>query len=217
MLTVEISVLYEDNHILIVDKPAGIPTQDDPFAETSMETLAKEWIKEKYKKPGNVFLQPIHRLDKPVSGIVIFAKTSKALSRLNVLMRNQAIHKTYEAITEGYPPASAARLEHYLVHDDHFARVTGPNEEGTKLAILNYRVLSKKEGRAHVSIELLTGRYHQIRAQLAAIGCPVLGDRRYGSMDFFSKEGIALQHVHARFVHPITHEEINIELPASWA
>jgi 23S rRNA pseudouridine1911/1915/1917 synthase len=211
-LETKLNILYEDNHLFIVEKPCGIPTQDDPYSEVSMEFLGKEWIKERHKKPGNVFLQPLHRLDKPVSGIVLFAKTSKALSRLNVLMRERKIAKTYVAITDGYPPARSAVLEHFLVHDEHFARVVDAPSRLAKQAVLEYQLIGKKADKALIEIKLLTGRYHQIRCQLAFIGCPILGDRRYGSMQYHSQEGIALAHIGMQFEHPVTHKIIDIKL-----
>ncbi|MFS8563619.1 MAG: RNA pseudouridine synthase [Rhabdochlamydiaceae bacterium] len=194
------NIVYCDNHLLVVDKPPGVATQPD------LEILAKAWVKKKYQKPGNVFLEPIHRLDKSVGGLVLFARTSKALSRLQALMRERKISKIYQALIEGLLPKKEATLTHYLVHGDHKAFVDPQGKE----AILHYHVLEEKNGTTLVSIDLATGRYHQIRAQFAATGHPILGDRKYGSKHNFH-EGIALRHVRMEFEHPITHEKCVFE------
>jgi 23S rRNA pseudouridine1911/1915/1917 synthase len=193
--------LYCDNHILVMEKPAGIATQPD-FLE-----LARDWVKKKYQKPGKVFLEPIHRLDKPVRGIVVFARTSKALIRLNEMMRERKISKLYRAYVEGSLP-SAGRLEHYLVHDEFRARLSTSGAEGAKQAVLDYKVLDTKDGASLVEISLLTGRYHQIRAQFSAIGSPILGDTRYGSRKSWPKEGIALTAAQIALIHPVTHQPL---------
>jgi 23S rRNA pseudouridine1911/1915/1917 synthase len=162
-----------------------------------LDILAKGWIKKTYDKPGNVFLEPVHRLDKPVSGLVLFARTSKALSRLQAMMRQRQILKIYYAEVEGRPPQDAATLCHYLIHDEFRARVVSSNTPGAKEATLEYRF----DGNL-LEIRLHTGRYHQIRAQLSAIGCPILGDEKYGAKG--KREGIALHHSRMEFIHPIT-------------
>ncbi len=195
-------IIYCDNHLLVVNKPPGIATQPD------LEDLAKAWVKKKYEKPGNVFLQPIHRLDKSVGGLVLFARTSKALSRLQALMREKKITKIYHALVEGTLTKKQDTLTHLLIHGDHKSFI-GPQG---KEAILHYSVLQEKNGTSLVSIHLITGRYHQIRAQFSAIKHPVLGDTKYGSKHFF-QDGIALRHVKMEFEHPITHEPCVFELP----
>ncbi len=196
------NIVYCDNHLLVVDKPPGIATQPD------LEDVAKAWVKKKYHKPGKVFLEPIHRLDKSVGGLVLFARTSKALSRLQALMRERKISKTYHALVEGILPKKEATLTHFLVHGDYKAFVDSQGKE----AILHYHVLEEKNNTTRVSIDLATGRYHQIRAQFAAIQHPVLGDKKYGSKHSFH-EGIALRHVRMELEHPITHEQCVFELP----
>ncbi|MES2345880.1 MAG: RNA pseudouridine synthase [Chlamydiota bacterium] len=191
---------YCDNHVLLVEKPAGISTQE------GLDIEAKKWIKEKFDKPGNVFLEPIHRLDKPVSGLVLFARTSKALSRLQEEMRERVIKKTYFALVSGKMPHLEGTLEHYLVHDDFKARIVSKQEREGKLALLHYKVIKEKEGCTFLEIELITGRYHQIRAQLSHIGCPILGDDKYGSRHPFAEQGIALHHGRLSFIHPTTRE-----------
>ncbi len=183
-------VVFCDNHILIVDKPAGLATQPD------LEERAKIWVKERFNKPGNVFLHAIHRLDKPASGLVLFARTSKALSRLNMLMREHKISKTYMCRVHPIPSLLESDLEHMLVHGDHRAIVSSSG----KKAHLHYRVI---DASGLLEVKLYTGRYHQIRAQLAAIGAPIVGDAKYGSQRPWEK-GIALLHVQLLFPHPVT-------------
>ena len=204
--------LFSDNHILLGDKPSGLCTQD------GFDEMAKNWIKEHYNKPGSVFLEPIHRLDKPVSGLVLFARTSKALSRLQEQMRDRQIRKTYIALVEGNPPAKQAFLEHFLTHESYHARLADPSDPKAKRAYLHYHVIERKENLSLVEIELFTGRYHQIRAQFSLIGCPVLGDRKYGSKLSFSGTGIALHHSRLIFTHPVTKEEkeFHSPVPLSW-
>jgi len=207
-------VLFCDNHLLVVVKPANLVTQATEPGSDSLETLAKEFVKQKYAKKGNVFLEPIHRLDKPVMGLVLFARTSKALLRLHEMMRQRAIAKTYLARVEGIPKEQQATLEHYLVHEEHFARVVASTHPHAKQALLSYRTLSTTEDTALLEVQLLTGRYHQIRVQLAAIGCPILGDRRYGSKKVF-EEGIALIAAKLALIHPVTKEPLSFSLNLS--
>lgn len=212
-------IIYVDNHLLVVNKRGGIPTQESPGCTENVTDWAKDWIKRKYDKPGKVFLEPIHRLDKPVSGLVLFARTSKALSRLQEMMRERTIGKWYYALVQQAPSEAQAVLEHYLVHDEHRARVvTSAHPEGKK-AILSYRMLKESALGFLLEIELHTGRYHQIRAQLAQIRSPIVGDQKYGSSAKWSKEGIALHHGKLSFVHPVTKEELvfTAPLPSSFS
>jgi len=197
-------ILFEDNHLFVVNKPAGVLTQPSGTDQPSLEGICKQWIKEKHQKPGNVFLEAIHRLDKPVSGIVLFAKTSKALSRLQESMRNRKSKKIYIALVEGHLKESKGTLEHYLLHDDYRARIASQNEPEAKLARLHYSVLEHKEDDTRIEIELETGRYHQIRAQFSAIGHPIVGDKKYGSKVTFKNDSIALHHARLVIPHPIT-------------
>jgi 23S rRNA pseudouridine1911/1915/1917 synthase len=205
----ELDILYEDSHLIAVDKPGGLLTQPNGTNSDSLEMLCKAWLKNKYHKPGNVFLHAIHRIDKPVSGIVVFAKTSKALSRLQEAMRNKNCKKIYFALLEKAPPAQEGALEHYLIHDDHWARISHKNDPMAKFSRLHYRVKEKKE-KILLEIELETGRYHQIRAQLAAIGCPIIGDIKYGGKRLAVGECIALRHVMMQLPHPISREMLTI-------
>lgn len=205
-----LDVLYNDNHLLAVAKPAMIPTQVGNPRDRSLEELTKIWIQQQTGKIGAIFLQPIHRLDKAVSGIVLFARSSKALSRLNEAMRQKTIHKTYYALVEGTFPMSEGVLEHYLLHGDFRAELVADEKGGGKKAILTYKVLETKKHITLVEIRLVTGRYHQIRAQLAAIGCPIIGDHKYGSQLTFPYPGIALHHGKMTFLHPVSKLPIEI-------
>lgn len=201
------SVIYCDNHILVADKPAGWLTQPDGSGTPDLETAMKEYVKKKYGKPGDVFLHAVHRLDRPVGGLVLFARTSKALSRLNEQVRDGAIKRIYFAEVEGVLEPKEGQLEHLLLHGDHRAVVSTSPE--AKLARLHYRVESHKENRTRVVIELQTGRYHQIRAQFSAIGHPIVGDSRYGARE----EGQTI-HLHCAcliFLHPVTKLELTFE------
>ena len=209
-------MLYEDNHLLAVNKPAGLLTQPSGTEQESLEALAKQWLKEKYQKPGNVFLEAVHRIDKPVSGIVLFAKTSKALGRLNSAMRSKDIQKVYLAMVEGVPTLSNGILEHYLIHDDYKARVVEKDGDGAKLARLSYRTLKTQHSQALLEIVLETGRYHQIRVQMAAIGHPVIGDLKYGSTKPLPNGAIFLHHSKLSMVHPITGEVLAFQSIPEW-
>ena len=218
-MTKSIDVLYEDNHIIAVNKPAGLLTQPTDLESDSLEIRVKAWIKEKYQKPGNVFVGVIHRLDKPVSGLVIFAKTSKALSRLNEAIRSREMQKTYCALVEGIPQKKQDTLTHFLKHDDHFSYIVNKNDPDAKLARLHYETLKTFEKTTLLQIILETGRYHQIRCQLAAIGHPIIGDRRYGAkkaqniLADLPQNAIALHHTRLSLSHPVTKEVLTIEAP----
>lgn len=199
-------IIFEDNHLFVVNKPAGLLTQPSGTEQSSLEGVCKQWIKEKYQKPGNVFLEAIHRLDKPVSGIVLFAKTSKALSRLQESMRKKDSKKVYIALIEGVLNDSEGNLEHILIHDDFKATVVSKNEKDGKVARLHYVVVERCGDKTRVEITLDTGRYHQIRAQFSAIGHPIVGDKKYGSTLPFEKDCIALHHTKLVIPHPITGE-----------
>jgi 23S rRNA pseudouridine1911/1915/1917 synthase len=204
-------IVFCDNHVLVVSKLAGISTQPH------LADQAKAWVKKEYKKPGDVFLEPIHRLDKPVSGLVLFARTSKALSRLQEQMRQRQIGKTYVALVEGTLPSSEAVLEHFLVHDDYKARVVTSSHPQAKLARLHYTFVQQRGAFSLVQIHLETGRYHQIRAQFSSVGCPVVGDVKYGSCHSLERERIALHHECVKFEHPVTKELLIFNSPYGWA
>ncbi len=204
-------VVFCDNHIVVVLKPFGITTQSHTPHEMSAEEWTKNWIKERFHKKGAVFLHAVHRLDKTTEGLVLLARTSKALSRLNACMRERAIRKIYYAIVEGVPKTDEGVLEHELKHGAHRAYL---GKKGAKSAVLHYKVVKRGAFRSLLCIELQTGRYHQIRAQLAAIGHPIVGDRKYGSTVDLGEGCIALWHTRLEFVHPVTLEPLSFSYDA---
>lgn len=231
-----LDVLYHDNHLLAVNKPAGLLTQPSGTDKDNLEDRSKVWIKETKSKPGNVFLHAVHRLDQVVSGIVLFACTDKALSRLNADMRAHKFTKIYHAVVSGTPPQTEGSLRHFLTHDDYHAKIVGEGAPDAKECLLDYRIVSPAEdsgptgtelivgrgpspsGFTLLEIQLHTGRYHQIRAQLAAIGCPILGDEKYGSKVKLPDGAIALHHARLTVIHPVSKAEVVIEAtyPAHW-
>jgi 23S rRNA pseudouridine1911/1915/1917 synthase len=199
-------IQFCDNHLLIAEKPAGLLTQPDDTGRPSLELFVKEWIRETYHKPGNVFAHCIHRLDRPVAGLVLFARTSKALSRLNELSRNREIQRRYIAEVEGVIIPAQGTLVHFLIHGEHKAHVVNRDTEGAKRSELSYRVLEERPHTTVISVSLNTGRYHQIRAQFAAAGHPIVGDWRYGSK-IQGDEEIHLACTEVSFRHPVTKED----------
>jgi 23S rRNA pseudouridine1911/1915/1917 synthase len=210
---IDIIPLFEDNHLLILNKPSGLLTQPSGTQQDNLEEKAKAWIKKKYNKPGNVFLHAIHRLDKSVSGIVVFAKTQKALARLQGMMRDKKFSKTYWAWVEGILPKEKGILEHYIWHDEFQAKIVPSYHPQGKHARLTYHVLQKTVTCTLVEIVLETGRYHQIRVQFGDLKCPVCGDVKYGSREKYDPEGkaIALHHRKMQLHHPISQEILCIE------
>lgn len=199
----EPTLVYSDNHLFAVNKPAGWLTQPSGTSQSNIEDWGKAWIKEAHSKPGSVFLNAVHRLDKPVSGIVMFARTSKALSRLNESLRAKEASKKYWACIESTLPEKEGTLENYLVHDDFIAKVVSKGHPDALKARLHYRVMKQVEGFSWVEIELETGRYHQIRAQLSSRRCPIVGDTKYGSGITFDSDRILLHHRQLSLPHPI--------------
>ena len=207
-----LQVLYEDNHLIIINKRPGDIVQGDKTGDIPLSEVVKEYIKNKYNKPGNVYLGVVHRLDRPTSGIVVFAKTSKALPRLNKLFKDKDAKKTYWAIVKNAPPKQEDTLVHFMKRNTkqnksyaHFKEVPE-----SKKAILHYRILKKLDNYYLLEIDLETGRHHQIRSQLTAIGCPIKGDLKYG-FDRSNKD--ASIHLHARklvFEHPVKKENLEI-------
>jgi 23S rRNA pseudouridine1911/1915/1917 synthase len=204
------SVIYCDNHLLVAEKKAGWLTQPDGTATLDLETEMKEWVKRTYQKKGAVFLHVLHRIDRPVSGLVLFARTSKALSRLNEEVRAGAIKRIYIAEVEGILEKKEGELEHFLIHGDHRAIVSSGKD--AKLARLHFRVEEYKEHCTRVLIELETGRYHQIRAQFAFMKHPVVGDIRYGASGGDGRT-IHLHSARMIFKHPVTQEELQFDCP----
>lgn len=209
------NVVYEDNHIIIVNKQSGEIVQGDKTGDTPLSDIVKQYIKEKYNKPGNVFLGVVHRLDRPVSGLVVFAKTSKALSRLNEMFRTGDVHKTYWAIVKKNDIAPEATLTDWLTRNERQNKSYAHNREvpGAKKAVLSYKVRSMSDNYMLLEVRLMTGRHHQIRCQLAHIGCPIKGDLKYGSPRSNPDGSISLMSRRVEFVHPVSKETIAVEAP----
>lgn len=208
-------ILYEDNHLLVVAKRCGDLVQPDPSGESALEDQIKAYVKRRDGKPGDVFLGVVHRIDRPVSGAVLFAKTSKALVRLNEMIRAGEIRKTYWAVTERRPDPSEGELRHWIVRDGRTnrSRAFDAPHADAKEARLRYRTLCVSARYTLVEVELLTGRHHQIRVQLAGIGCPIKGDLKYGARRSNPDGGIALHSRAVEFLHPVRREPLRIEAP----
>lgn len=208
-------ILYEDNHLLVVNKHCGDLVQPDPSGESALEDQVKAFIKARDGKPGEVFLGVVHRIDRPVSGAVLFAKTSKALVRLNEMIREGRIRKVYWALTENRPDPESGELRHYLLRDGRTnrSRVSDAPRPEAKLARLNYRMIGAGTNYTLVEVELLTGRHHQIRAQLSKIGCPIRGDLKYGARRSLPGGGISLHSRQVAFEHPVRHERVEVTAP----
>lgn len=208
-------VVYEDNHLLIVNKAPGEIVQGDKTGDTPLSETLRQWLKEKYAKPGNVFVGVIHRLDRPVAGLVVFAKTSKALSRMNELFRLGKVEKTYWAITRGTPPDDEGRLRHYLTSVERINKsfVSDTPVKGAKEAVLSYRVVARGDRYNLLEVKLETGRKHQIRVQLASIGCPIRGDLKYGDKRSNPDGSISLMARRIRFPHPVSGKLIDVTAP----
>lgn len=209
------NVVYEDNHIIIVNKQSGEIVQGDKTGDTPLSDIVKQYVKEKYNKPGNVFLGVVHRLDRPVSGLVVFAKTSKALSRLNEMFRTGDVHKTYWAIVKKNDIAPEATLTDWLTRNERQNKSYAHNREvpGAKKAVLSYKVRSMSDNYMLLEVRLMTGRHHQIRCQLAHMGCPIKGDLKYGSPRSNPDGSISLMSRRVEFVHPVSKETIAVEAP----
>lgn len=209
------NVVYEDNHIIIVNKQSGEIVQGDKTGDTPLSDIVKQYIKDKYNKPGNVFLGVVHRLDRPVSGLVVFAKTSKALSRLNEMFRTGDVHKTYWAIVKKNDIAPEATLTDWLTRNERQNKSYAHNREvpGAKKTVLSYKVRSVSDNYMLLEVRLMTGRHHQIRCQLAHMGCPIKGDLKYGSPRSNPDGSISLMSRRVEFVHPVSKETIAVEAP----
>lgn len=210
-----LEILYEDNHIIAVNKSNSEIVQADKTGDETLADKVKAYIKEKYNKPGDVFLGVVHRIDRPVSGVVLFARTSKALARLNQMFVDKTIKKTYWAIVQNRPPQIEEELHHYMSknEDKNRALVSVSPRSGYKEAILKYRLLGSTQNLNLLEIELKTGRHHQIRAQLARIGCPIRGDLKYGAKRSNEGGGINLHSRSLEFMHPVKNEPIKIVAP----
>lgn len=209
----DLVVIYEDNHLIAVNKPAGILVHGDETGDLTLVDQVKMYIKIRYEKPGDVFLGVIHRLDRPVSGVVIFGRTSKALTRMNELLKNQMISKRYWAIVSTRPEDLSARLTHFLVKDPakNIVKAHASKKPGTKESILDYDVKGELDGKVLLEVNPITGRSHQIRAQLSKIDCSIVGDLKYGATYPLPDKSIALHCHRMSFEHPVTHAQVVID------
>lgn len=207
--------VYEDNHIIIVSKRSGEIVQGDKTGDVPLSETVKDYIKAKYHKPGNVFLGVVHRLDRPVWGLVVFARTSKALTRLNNMFRDGDVHKTYWAITKNAPAEPEGTLTDWLVRNEKQNKSYAYDHEvpNSKKAILKYKVIGHTDNYTLIEIHLMTGRHHQIRCQLANMGCPIKGDLKYGAKRSNPDGSISLLARRVEFVHPVSEEQICVEAP----
>lgn len=209
------TVVYEDNHIIVVNKTASEIVQGDKTGDTPLSEIVKQYLKEKYQKPGNVFLGVTHRLDRPVSGLVIFAKTSKSLTRLNEMFRTSDVKKTYWAVVKNEPKEMEGELVHFLVRNEKQNKSYAYDKEvpNSKKAILHYRLIGHSDNYYLLEIDLKTGRHHQIRCQLAKMGSPIKGDLKYGFPRSNPDGSICLHARRLKFMHPVSKELIELEAP----
>ena len=208
-------VVYEDNHIIIVSKQSGEIVQGDKTGDKPLSETVKKYIKEAYAKPGDVFLGVVHRLDRPVFGLVLFARTSKALARMNMMFANGEVHKTYWAIVKNAPPLPAGTLTHWLVRNEKQNKSYAYDREvpRSKKAVLDYKVIGKSDNYYLIEVDLKTGRHHQIRCQLAKIGCSIKGDLKYGAKRSNPDGSISLLSRTMQFIHPVSKKEISVTAP----
>ena len=209
-----LEVLYEDNHLIAINKKSGDIVQGDKTGDAPLSDFVKAYIKKKYNKPGEVFLGTIHRLDRPTSGVVLYARTSKALSRMNEQFREKQVQKTYWAVVDNSPPNTSGTLENYLQKNQKQNKSYITKNEGGKHAILDYKLLKKLDNFFHLEIQPKTGRHHQIRVQLAHIGSIIKGDLKYGAKRSNKDASIHLLAQKLEFIHPVTKENITIVAPA---
>ena len=209
------TVVYEDNHIVVVNKTSSEIVQGDKTGDTPLSEMVKQYLKEKYNKPGNVFIGVTHRLDRPVSGLVVFAKTSKALPRLNEMFRNGEVKKTYWAIVKECPKETEGELVHYLVRNEKQNKSYAYDKEvkNSKTAVLHYKLIGHSQNYYLLEVDLKTGRHHQIRCQLAKMGCPIKGDLKYGFPRSNPDGSICLHARTVQFVHPVSKEMIRLTAP----
>ncbi len=211
----QLEILYEDNHLIVINKKTGDIVQGDKTGDKTLGDFVKDYLKEKYQKPGSAFLGVVHRIDRPVSGVVLFARTSKALERMNELFRDKKVQKTYWAVVKNAPPSDSGSLIHFLKKDEAKNKSKAFDKEvaGSLRSWLDYKVICKSDNYFLLEINPHTGRHHQIRVQLAAMGCPIKGDVKYG-FDRTNEDGSI--HLHARkvvFTHPVKKEEVSIVAP----
>ena len=208
-------VVYEDNHVIVVNKSSGEIVQGDKTGDLPLSEMVRQYIKDAYAKPGAVFLGVVHRLDRPVFGLVLFARTSKALERLNRMFANGEVHKTYWAITKNLPPKEEGRLENWIVRNEKQNKSYAYDTERphSKKAILDYKVVGRTDNYCLLEVNLHTGRHHQIRCQLAHIGCPIRGDLKYGAPRSNPDGSISLLARRLEFIHPVSKQTIAVEAP----
>ncbi|MDJ1500883.1 RluA family pseudouridine synthase [Xanthocytophaga agilis] len=209
------TVIYEDNHLIVVNKASGVLVQPDKNGDPALEQLIKQYIKEKYTKSGEVFLGVVHRLDRPVSGLVIFAKTSKALVRMNELFKQRDIEKVYWAVVGTMPAEPEGKLVHWITRSEksNLSKAHKTEVKGSLRAELQYKLIQRSDRYSLLEVHLMTGRHHQIRAQLSAIGCPIVGDLKYGFARSSPDGSIFLHSRYTKFIHPVQKEEIILEAP----
>jgi len=210
-----LQVLFEDNHLIVINKRPGDIVQGDKTKDIPLSEIVKEYLKIKYDKPGKVYLGVIHRIDRPTSGLIIFAKTSKSLSRMNLMLKDHAIQKTYWAITQNKPEEESDKLIHWLRKNEKNNKSTyfSKETENAKKAILNYKIIKELDNYFLLEITMESGRHHQIRCQLQAIGCPIKGDIKYGSKRTNKDGGIDLHARNVKFMHPVSKKQIDITAP----
>jgi len=215
MKNLKLDILHEDNHIIALNKKGSDLSQGDKTGDESLDSMIKEYLKVKYNKPGDAFLGVVHRLDRPVSGVVLYGKTTKALSRLSEMFRNKEIKKTYWAIVKELPPSESGELRHFLKkNEEQNKSYAFPSlVKGSKEALLNYKLIGRSANHYLLEIDLQTGRHHQIRCQLAAMGCPIRGDVKYGFNRSNEYNSIDLHARKIEFIHPVTREPIAIIAP----
>lgn len=211
----EKQVLYEDNHLIAIDKPGGTIVQVDVTGDPSLEDMVKVFLARKYNKPNEAFLGVVHRLDRPVSGLIVFAKTSKATERMNALFKENQVKKTYWAIVRNRPPAGSGKLTHWLLRDTkkNVTRAYSKQVNGSKFSELSYEIIAEKDGYFLLAIYPVTGRTHQIRVQLSAMGCPIVGDNKYGYPRAGLRKTISLHAKSLEFLHPVRKDLLTIDAP----
>lgn len=208
-------ILFEDNHLLVVNKQAGQLSQGDNTGDVTLVDSLKQYLKDKYNKPGEVFLGVVHRIDRPTSGAIIYTRTSKALTRLNEMLRKHEINKTYWAVVAKAPTETEGTLRHFLLRHGkaNVSKPVSPKHKLGKEAILQYKLIGSLHGYHLLEIQLETGRHHQIRAQLSAIGCPIVGDLKYGYREPLPNKGICLHARRIAFTHPVRKEPVEVTAP----
>ncbi|SMO71621.1 RluA family pseudouridine synthase [Solitalea koreensis] len=211
----DLEILYEDNHIIAVNKPSGIPVQGDISGDKPLIDHVKDYIKYTFNKPGEAFAGLIHRIDRPVSGVILFARTSKALERFNALFKSRDIHKTYWALVKNQPPKPEGNLINYLKknQEKNTSKAYDTEVPGSSRSELNYKVIGKSDSYYLIEVDPITGRHHQIRVQLSNIGCPIRGDKKYGYQRSNPDLSINLHARKINFIHPVKKEEMTITAP----